>query len=68
MATYIDWVATTFVLKHDRPPRRQRARRPRRERPPQRPAGLGLAFGEEKVLQAEHLVQKLRPLGWPSVV
>jgi len=68
MATYIDWVATTFVLSLTGLPVGSV------------PAGLderglpcglqvlGPAFGEEKVLQAEHLVQKLRPLGWPPLV
>ena len=68
MATYIDWVATTFVLSMTGLPVGSV------------PAGLdsrglpcglqilGPAFGEEKVLQAEHLVQRLRPLGWPPVV
>lgn len=68
MATYIDWVATTFVpsltgLPAGSVPAGLDSRG--------LPCGLqilGPAFGEEKVLQAEHLVGRLRPIGWPKIV
>lgn len=67
MATYIDWVATTFVPSMTGLPAGSV------------PAGLdsrglpcglqvlGPAFGEEKVLQAQHLVQRTSPIGRPAI-
>ena len=65
MATYIDWVATTFVLSLTGLPAGSVPAGLDKNRLPCGLQVLGPAFGEERVLQAEHLVQKLRPIGWP---
>lgn len=68
MATYIDWVATTFVLSMTGLPAGSVPAGLDANGLPSGLQVLGPAFGEERVLQAEHLVQRLRPLGWPPIV
>lgn len=68
MNTYIDWVATTFVLSMTGLPAGSVPAGLDANGLPSGLQILGPAFGEEKVLQAEHLVQHLRPLGRPPVI